>query len=111
GNNEDAKAFAGQKRRGNGGKRVVVALVERGGRSKAVHARDLTQHTIREILVTNSDRKSDLRTDERSLYPRIGKEYASHKTVNHSRKEYVCGDVHTNTIEGYFSIFKRGMKG
>src|SRR5205823_5583391 len=51
-------------------------------------------------------------TDESRLYGRVGKEFAGgHESVRHSAKEYVRGDVHTNTIEGYFSIFKRGMKG
>ena len=50
-------------------------------------------------------------TDESRLYMRPGKWFASHETVTHSRGEYVRGDVHTNTIENYFSVFKRGMRG
>lgn len=49
--------------------------------------------------------------NESNLYPRHGEDFAGHFTVNHSAKEYARGDVHTNTIEGFFSIFKRGMKG
>jgi hypothetical protein len=56
-------------------------------------------------------RETTLHTDESRLYTVLGKEFASHATVNHGAKEYARGDVHTNTIEGYFSIFKRGMKG
>ena len=67
--------------------------------------------TVTQILFTNVKRDSILHTDESKLYTVLGKEYASHDTVNHSAKEYVRGTVHTNTIEGYFSIFKRGMKG
>jgi hypothetical protein len=52
-----------------------------------------------------------LRTDESGLYRRVGKKFAAHETVNHSAKEYARGDVTTNTVEGYFSIFKRGMRG
>jgi len=52
-----------------------------------------------------------LQTDESKLYLRVGKKFAAHETVNHSAKEYARGDVTTNTVEGYFSIFKRGMKG
>ena len=52
-----------------------------------------------------------LRTDESGLYRRVGKKFAAHETVNHSAKEYARGDVTTNTAEGYFSIFKRGMRG
>ena len=50
-------------------------------------------------------------TDESRLYTKVGKEFASHEKVNHSIKEYARGDVTTNTIESYFSVFKRGMRG
>jgi len=50
-------------------------------------------------------------TDEYAAYKEVGREFASHETVNHSKDEYVRGDVTTNTVEGYYSIFKRGMKG
>jgi hypothetical protein len=50
-------------------------------------------------------------TDEHVSYRRLGKDFAGHGMVHHAAEEYVRGDVHTNTIEGYFSIFKRGMKG
>jgi hypothetical protein len=49
--------------------------------------------------------------DESKLYIEVGKGFAAHETVKHPANEYVRGDVHTNTIEGYFSVFKRGMKG
>jgi hypothetical protein len=61
--------------------------------------------------VKNADRRSHLNTDESRLYPVVGKEFRSHETVRHSAKEYVRGDVHTNTVEGFFGVFKRGMKG
>jgi hypothetical protein len=66
---------------------------------------------VREILVRNTDRKSDAHTDESRLYTTTGVEYASHKTVNHSAGEYVRGMVTTNHIENVFSVFKRGMIG
>jgi hypothetical protein len=50
-------------------------------------------------------------TDELNVYDGLDKHFASHETVNHSRKEYVRGDVTTNTIEGFFGIFKRGLDG
>jgi hypothetical protein len=50
-------------------------------------------------------------TDEHQSYKEIGREFISHDSVNHSRDEYVRGNVHTNTVEGFYSIFKRGMKG
>ena len=50
-------------------------------------------------------------TDEAAYYTLVGREFAEHGVVRHNQGEYVRGDIHTNTIEGYFSIFKRGMKG
>ena len=69
---------------------------------------------MKTILRTNASRKSALMTDESSLYTNAGTEFASHGAVKHSAGEYVGWDdpsIHTNTIEGFFSIFKRGMKG
>ena len=57
------------------------------------------------------DTSANLMTDEHKKFRKIGKKYASHQTVNHGNKEYARGDVNTNTIEGVFSIFKRGMIG
>ena len=92
-------------------KRTVVSLVEREGRVRSFHVRVATKEQVRDILVRNASRKSKLYTDESRLYTTTGREFAKHSTVNHSHKEYVRGDVHTNTIEGVFSVFKRGMLG
>jgi transposase-like protein len=92
-------------------KRAVVSLVERGGSVRSFHVESATKETVREILVANVRRTSTLHTDESKLYTATGKEFTAHETVTHSAEEYVRGEVHTNTIEGYFSIFKRGMKG
>ena len=89
----------------------VLALVERGGKSRAVHAHRLDKGTVARVLAETADRKSKLMTDEAPAFIRPGRRFASHETVNHSIKEYVRGDVPTNTVEGFFSIFKRGMKG
>jgi hypothetical protein len=62
-------------------------------------------------LVRNVSRDTTLHTDESRLYIRTGEEYAGHESVKHAMGEYARGTVHTNTIEGFFSIFKRGMKG
>jgi hypothetical protein len=62
-------------------------------------------------LEANTSRAAHLRTDEYPTYKQYGHHFASHETVNHSKEEYVRGDAYTNTLEGYFSIFKRGMKG
>ncbi len=90
----------------------IVSLVERGGNVRSFHVDGhVTANTVANILYTNVKRDTALHTDESKLYTKLGKEYASHDTVNHAAKEYARGIVHTNTIEGFFSIFKRGMKG
>lgn len=97
--------------RGPGGKRAVVGLVERGGKVRTFHPQAATKEEISKILRANTARKAKLMTDESRLYTEIGGEYAGHETVCHTAGEYVRGEAHTNTIEGYFSIFKRGMRG
>ena len=98
--------------RGPANKRTVIGLVERGGRVKTFHAADATKKTVGDIVRRNVSRESRLHTDEAYVYTALGREFkGGHERVRHSRKEYVRGDVHTNSIEGYWSIFKRGMKG
>jgi transposase-like protein len=94
----------------------VMTLVERGGRARSVKVENLTSDTLRAVLVTNASRKSVLHTDEFTAYIAPGREFADHETVNHAAKEYSRTGrrgrkVTTNTVEGYFSIFKRGMIG
>ncbi len=93
-------------------KRTIIGLVERGGEVRVAHLKErVTAHNVRDILVRNADRKSRLHTDESNLYPKTGAEFAMHETVNHGAKEYARGDVTTNSIEGFFGIFKRGLNG
>jgi transposase-like protein len=92
-------------------KRPIVALVERHGRVRTFHVEHADKPTVSKIVADNVARESRLHTDESRLYPDIGKEFAAHERVTHSHKEYVRGDIHTNSAEGYFSIFKRGMRG
>ena len=100
---------------GGAQKRIVVGLVERGGKARMFHLNDATKETVREVLVRNVTRDTVLYTDESRLYTETGTEYATHRTVKHSAKEYARreGDVvvHSNTIENVFSVFKRGMIG
>jgi transposase-like protein len=91
--------------------RKIVALVERGGAARSFVVDQVNKKTVQKILFTNADRKSTLMTDEHVVYPASGAHFADHQTVNHSKDEYVRGAAFTNTVEGYFSIFKRGMKG
>jgi len=94
------------------GKEAVVALVERGGRVRSFHVANVNGNTLRHVLVTNADRGSWLMTDEHKGYQNVGQEYVGHGVVTHSRGEYVrAGVFHTNTIEGYFSLLKRGIIG
>jgi transposase-like protein len=90
---------------------IVLTLVERGGSARSFHIDGTTVGAIVPILRTNIRREGDLMTDQAAWYKSVGKEYASHGSVDHSKKEYARGDITTNTVEGYFSIFKRGMKG
>ena len=70
-----------------------------------------TAESVRALLVRNVSRKSTLHTDESRIYTETGKEFAAHNTVIHSKNEYVRGDVHTNTVENVWSVFKWGMRG
>jgi transposase-like protein len=96
---------------GGAQKRAVLGLVERGGKARTFHIHRATANEVREIMVKTVSRKSELHTDESPIYTTLGKEFDAHKTVNHSRGEYVKGNVHTNTVENVWSVFKRGMKG
>lgn len=101
------------KRRGNARyqKRAVVSLVERGGRVRSFHVDRADKFTVAHIVVQNIAKETRLHTDESLLYKGADGYFDAHETINHSAKEYARGDVTTNTVEGYFSIFKRGMKG
>lgn len=91
--------------------RKIVALVERGGPARSFVVDSVNKKTVSKILFTNADRKSTLMTDEAAFYKAPGAHYADHQSVNHGEYEYDRGNATTNTVEGFFSIFKRGMKG
>ena len=99
------------KRSGIGRKMVVVSLVERGGPLRSTILDSVSWPDIDRIVKQNVNRESRLMTDEAAYYKSVGKGFAEHGSVNHSAGEYGRGDVHVNTLEGYYSIFKRGMKG
>jgi transposase-like protein len=96
---------------GGAGKQAVFSLVERGGRVRSHHVASVSAKNLRPILFTQVRRDSSLMTDESGPAKMLGKEFGNHETVNHSIGEYVRGGAHTNTIEGYFSILKRGIVG
>jgi len=95
---------------GWGHKMKVLGLVDRNsGKSRFFHVDGGKE--IQGIVLEDLSREARLMTDEHVMYRRVGREFAEHSAVHHYEKEYVRGDVTTNTIEGAFSIFKRGMRG
>lgn len=108
GNNKKVK---GSKGRGYHHKMKVMSLVERGGNVRSFQIHSLSAKTLKAHLVANVAKDANLMTDEFSSYTLAGREFASHGVVRHSAKEYSRGNVHTNTVEGYFSILKRGLVG
>lgn len=94
-----------------GHKMKVLSLVERGGTVRSSRLATLSRTGIEESVRENVNLDTRLMTDMAAYYKKPFKGFAGHETVDHGRGEYVRGDVHTNTLEGYYSIFKRGMKG
>ena len=92
-------------------KNAVMTLVERNGMARSFVIDGATTFNLKTVLEANLSRDTHLMTDEYRGYIAPGKGFASHDTVRHAAKEYVRGNVHTNTVEGYYSVFKRGMKG
>ena len=86
-------------------------MVERGGNARLFHLITPDKVTVEKIVRDNIAKEAILYTDESRLYTGSAHHFSAHETVTHSKNEYVRGDVHTNTVEGAFSIFKRGMKG
>ena len=108
-------------RSGPSNKRAIVALVERGGNVRSFHVPTADKDTVDRIVKDNIARESRLHTDESKLYGDASKHFAAHKSVKHSAGEYVrieypitgepAETIHTNSVEGFFGIFKRGMRG
>jgi len=99
-----------KRRTGWGHKNVVLTLVQRGGGAR-FHVEGVRVADLAPVIRENLKRETAMMTDEGIYYREVGREFASHETVNHSQEEYVRDLVHTNTVEGFYSIFKRGMKG
>ncbi|HZL31419.1 MAG TPA: IS1595 family transposase [Pseudolabrys sp.] len=91
--------------------RPIVALIERGGQVRSLHVAVADQVTVSRIVRENVDSESKINTDESKLYRKDLMGVLRHRRVKHTAGEYVRGDVTTNSIESYFSIFKRGMRG
>jgi transposase-like protein len=100
-----------KRRAGWGHKNTVMTLVQRGGSARSFHVDGTTSGQLIPIVRANISKEAFVMSDELTAYNKLGDEYWMHQTVNHSADEYVRGIVHTNTVEGYYSIFKRGMIG
>jgi len=112
GNDRTIKPLGDKRGRGFHHKHKILSLVDRTtGRAKSMVVDNLRASTLLPILKENIAKEAAIHTDEASQYQNLSRDFASHDFVRHGAGEYGRGDVHTNTIEGYFSIFKRGMKG
>jgi ISXO2-like transposase domain len=99
----------------SGFRNVALTLVERGGSARSFHVTGTTIAELKPIIRANIHRETAIMTDQAAWYREIGAEFASHDSVNHAKDEYARyeGDfvISTNTVEGYYSVFKRGMRG
>jgi transposase-like protein len=108
----DGKTPRKYARKGPSDKRAILGLIERGGKVRTFHVAQATKVNVAAIVTENVHHESALMTDESRLYTGMDQVFASHGTTTHSAGEYVReGGIHSNTIESYFSVFKRGMRG
>ena len=104
-------------KRGYGHKNAILTLVERRGAARSFHVESIKKEDLAPIVRANIAREAHIMTDEGAQYTQVGQEFAGHGKVDHSRDEYAYHDratgtlITTNTVEGYYSIFKRGMIG
>lgn len=92
-------------------KTPVVSLVQRNGKVRSFTVSSVSSENLRKVLMDNVHPSANLMTDELHAYKAIGTKFASHEYVNHAKYEYVRDNVTTNTVEGFFSILKRGING
>jgi transposase-like protein len=111
GNTKQSKAGRAYFGRGGDHKEKIVAMVERNGSVRSFHVKKVNGETLKSIMKEQIAAEANIMTDELHAYKKIGAESASHEAVKHSANEYVRGNAHTNTVEGYFSILKRGLIG
>jgi transposase-like protein len=102
----------GSGKRGRGTmKQPVAAVLQRGGTVRTRVIPIVNAHNVKAMLRDNVAPTARVMTDMEGSYRGIGREFASHEAVNHGAREYVRGDVTTNTVEGFFSRVKRGING
>jgi len=99
----------------SGYRNVALTLVERAGKARSFHVTGTTIAELKPVILANVALEAKIMTDQAAWYPEIGAEFASHDTVNHAKDEYVRREadklITTNTVEGFYSVFKRGMLG
>jgi len=106
-----------EKRRGGAHKNIVLSLVERGGSARSFHVDSTKKEDIIPIVTANIAKETHVMTDESNTYSGLDKLFDKHGVVDHSRKEYAYTDrlsgisIGINSAEGFYSVFKRGMKG
>ncbi len=98
-------------KRGRWDKPPVVALVERNGDVRAFPMPQVTEDNLRQAIRNHVEPSSRIMTDGHYGYRNVGQEFAEHQSVSHSAFEWVRGDAHTQTVEGFFSLLKRGVNG
>ena len=102
----------GEYERGGQHKMKVLTLIDRDTkRARSVVMGHIDSYTVGKVVAKNVAREARLMTDESGVYISVGLNLAAHESVNHSKDEYVRGDAYTNNAEGFFSIFKKGMRG
>ncbi len=109
-NRHASKRTKGTQGRSTKTKTAVLGMLERGGELRAVKVKNGASFSIVPVIVLNVSPNTNIMTDEARAYNNLPASYA-HQAINHSRREYVCGDIHTNSIEGAWSLFKRGILG
>lgn len=101
----------GKRGRGASGKTIVLGATERKGSVVTKISKDVKANSIKPFLTDNISTDAKLFTDEMHSYDSVHKLGFEHETINHYSKVYVVGDIHTNTIEGFWSLVKRGING
>ena len=97
--------------RGYAHKNAVMTLVQRGGSARSFHVDGTSAADLLPIIKANVAPGTHVMTDEAGQYAHLNKHFTKHDFVRHASGEYGRGDIHTNTVEGFYSVFKRGMKG
>lgn len=105
------KKRGGKRGRGSENKTPVFALVERGGELRAGAVGSVTAKKLQGVIRANVDTSAIMVTDGYRAYRGLDRQYAGHETVDHAERQYVRGDAHVNTLEGWFSLLKRGVGG